>query len=127
DELSGVPLERFVREHERAHRATRVSPRRPCVDEDWNVLPLRLREGLGVIVIDERQNLLREGRHRRQQKDEEKLLHDPGWYCKLFSTCARYCFALAIAAGTSTVSTLPSRIRIFPSQIVVITELPDAA
>ena len=48
-------------------------------------------------------------------------------YRKLFSTWSRYCFAFARAAGTSTVRTLRSRIRIFPSQIVVVTELPDAA
>src|SRR5713101_2485791 len=37
------------------------------------------------------------------------------------------CHHIAKAAGTSTVNTLRSRIKILPSQIVVMTELPEAA
>jgi hypothetical protein len=49
------------------------------------------------------------------------------YFKRLFVTFARYSFALASAAGTSTVSTLRSRIKTRPSQIVATTLLPDAA
>jgi len=47
--------------------------------------------------------------------------------CRLFITRSRYTFAFATAAGTSTVSTLRLRISTLPSQMVVMTELPEAA
>ena len=75
DEPSGVSLERFVREHERAHRATRVSPRSPGIDEHRNVFPLRLRQGLRVVVVDKRQDLFRQCRRRREKQDEQELSH----------------------------------------------------
>src|SRR5207253_10087483 len=46
---------------------------------------------------------------------------------RLSTTRSRISFAFAIVAGRSTVSTLRLRIRILPSQIVVTTELPEAA
>ncbi len=51
----------------------------------------------------------------------------PDHFFRLASTFCLYSFAFAIVAGTSTVSTLPLRMRIFPSQMVVTTELPEEA
>src|SRR5476649_1358364 len=46
---------------------------------------------------------------------------------RLFVIFVRYSFALATAAGTSTVKTFRFRIRTRPSQIVATTLLPEAA
>src|SRR5439155_18025560 len=50
DELSGAPLEGFVREDVRPHRAARVSPGRPGLDEEGNVFRARSSERPRVVI-----------------------------------------------------------------------------
>src|SRR5262249_30338325 len=54
DELSGVPREGLVREDVGPHRAARVSPGRPGLDEDRKLFRARLRQGARIVVLDER-------------------------------------------------------------------------
>ena len=62
DKLSGIPLERLVRECKGAHRAARVSPRCPRVDKERNILRLRASERLRVVVLDEGEDFSGKGR-----------------------------------------------------------------
>src|SRR5205823_11345166 len=56
------------------------------------------------------------------------ILHSLGYFSfRLATTRSRYSIAFASVAGTSAVSTLRSRIRILPSQIVSRTFAPSAA
>ena len=56
---SGLPLEGPVREDVGPHGAAGVSPRRPGLDEERQLLGTRFGEGLRVVVVNEGQDLRR--------------------------------------------------------------------
>src|SRR5882757_4333863 len=65
------------------------------------------------------------GRNNRAESDQRISDQRISDYRRLATTWSRYAFAFAMAAFSSTVRTLPLRMRIRPSQIVVVTELPE--